>query len=151
MAISWITLADAKALTGDSALVEADLDYAQDEIYDEIRWHPIFGEDLTEKDSADTTLRADALGRAIAWQAAYRRANTAAADDTVGKTIQSESIGDYSVSYGEAALTRAGGIVANRAIKLLKQYGLYNMTGISKQSSRYRYVVANAADALTDP
>lgn len=151
MAIDWITLANAKALTGNSALVEADLEYAQDEVYDEIRWHPIFGEDLTEEDSAGSTLRADALGRAIAWQAIYRKANAAGADDTSGDKIQSEKIGDYSVQYGEQGLTRIGGIVANRALKLLRQYGLYNMTGISYGKARYKYVVANAADVLTDP
>lgn len=151
MAIDWITLANAKALTGDSALVEADLEYAQTEIYDEIRWHPVFGDDLTEETTEGATLQADALGRAIAWQAVYRRENVAGADDTSGNKVQSESIGDYSVSFSNDGITRTGGIVANRALKLLKQYGLYNMVGLSYNRERYRHVVANAADVLTDP
>lgn len=154
MAIDWITLADAKALTGDSALVEADLEYAQTEIYDEIRWHPTFGTDLTETDSADATLRAEALGRAIAWQATYRRDNAAGADDASGQVVQRERIGAYEVQYGRPSgggVVTAGGIVANRALKLLRQYGLYNMTGLSRSTPRFGYVVANAADVLTDP
>lgn len=154
MAVDWITLADAKALTGNSALVDADLTTAEAEIFDEIRWHPVFGDDLTEETTEGVTLRADALGRAIAWQATYRKANVAGADDTSGNQVQSERIGDYAVTYGGQSgqgLVSTGGIIANRARKLLKQYGLYNMTGLSKTAARFKYVVANAADVLTDP
>lgn len=151
MAVQWISLADAKSLTGNASLVDADLTNAQQEIYDEIRWTPVFGTDLAEETDAGETLRADALGRAIAWQATYRLDNPAGADDTAGKQIQSEGIGDYSRSYGQTGLVAKGGVIANRALRLLKQYSLYNMTGLSSKHRRYSYVVANAADVLTDP
>jgi hypothetical protein len=137
----WITLASAIVATGEQQLTEQLLDSAAVEILDEMRWSPVYGSLATLKESA--------LGRAIAWQAAYRVTQAGQADDAEGTRVTSEKIGDYSVSYDGSAMT--GGLISNRARALLRQYGLYRMSGLSHAGMPLARAVANAADVLSDP
>lgn len=152
--VPWIDLGVAKALVNDNTLTDADLIFAAQEIYDEMRWTPQHGTDLVTESYSGDLLKADALGRAIAWQASYRQSTTPTPTDGQSVLITSESFDAYAVSYGGQtgkSGIRSGGMIAERALKILRQFGLYNMSGISNSHPRYRYLVANAADVLSDP
>lgn len=152
--VPWITLTAARALTGNFAITKPKLQAAAQEIYDEMRWTPEYGVDLVTESYSGDLLKATALGRAIAWQASYRQLTSATPSDGQSVLITSESFDIYSVGYGGQSGksgVRSGGAIAERALKILRQNGLYNMTGISGQHPRYRYLVANAADVLSDP
>lgn len=121
MAIVWTTLVNAQTVTGNTSITEANLERAQQDVYDEIRWVPVLDEDF-DTDS----VKHDAMGRAIAWQA-LRWVDGPPDADQGGASVTAESIGDYSVSYENAV--PKGGMMTNRSRDILKRYGLYRMTG----------------------
>lgn len=127
----WITLADAKDLTGDLLLTDDDLNTAAQDLYDYMRWEPVDGEDLVAY-TAYVTKQRTALGRAIAWQASYRRNNPISYDTSaITPLIIKESMGTYSVEYDKASypVDNPEGDVADRARKLLTQHGLLRWSG----------------------
>lgn len=98
-----------------------------------MRWTPAFGVDLADG-SDRSTMQAGALGRAIAWQAAYLR-RSSPLDDLEGRRVSSESIGSYSVSYADGD----GGsrpTYAKRTRETLARAGLLRLTGESSRGSR---------------
>lgn len=113
----------ATALTG-TTLADADLEAAEDEIRELIGWSPLPSSFSTDV-SIDGELldrRVWALGRAIAWQAAYRQAEPATATDQAVR-VSSESVGELSTSFAGPGAVADGGTFAPRARRLLARYG----------------------------
>lgn len=126
-----MTEAKARTLTGDATLTADDLTNAEAEIREAIGWAPRPDSYSTAVDTdlgEPTDRRVWAFGRAVAWQAAYRQGTAAAAGDGSGVTVQAESIGDHSVTYGKRG-AESGGRLGSRARRLLAQYGWYELTG----------------------
>lgn len=109
-----------------------ELESAAVDVYDLMRWTPAFGIDLA--DGSDRAIRqADVLGRAIAWQAAYRARNSPL-DLLEDRELSSVSIGSYSESYADGRGSRP--IVANRVRDLLAGAGLMRLAGTSSRGGR---------------
>lgn len=120
----WIDTQTAFDVTG-VLVTDAQLDAAEIDVFDLIRWNPVPDVDLNN--GSDLALRqASALGRAIAWQAVYRLENPPVADTP---NIQSESIGAYSYTLAEG-----GGLVSpypSRVRELVARAGLMRVSGTS--------------------
>jgi hypothetical protein len=124
--VTWITTAAASDLVS-VTLSDNDLERAAVDVYDEMRWKP----DPTQHLVGETKRR-DALGRAIAWEAAARKTNPrSSSDGDPGSQVVSESLGHYSVTYQQGK-GQSTALLSNRALSLLRQYGLYRMTGSSE-------------------
>lgn len=120
------TAETAAALTG-AALVDVDLERAEDEIRDVLGWEP---RPETWTVAGVVGPAGLAFGRAIAWQAAWRKAHPADAGDVdAGKT--SESFPDYSYSR-ERPIAAAGLRLSDRALAILERWGFRRMTGASR-------------------
>lgn len=125
--MDWITAEAASELTG-TELSDRELNAAAVDVYDEMRWTPVLGLDL-QLGTRENTRRVDALGRAIAWQAAYRKTVDQAAL-LEGRNLQSESFGgSYSRTYAAGGGTVK--VVTPRARKLLAENGLIATSGTS--------------------
>lgn len=127
----------ATTLTGaDPALDDAAMTAAEDEIREALGWFPNPNAYDTGVDAngAPVDVRAWTMGRAIAWQAAFRNGNPAAAADGDTDGYTSENIGRYSYSKPET-LARvpeiADRILAPRVVRLLARGGWFSrlMTG----------------------
>ena len=120
----------ASTLTGVELSAE-DLERAEEEIRDEIRWSPDpawYDATVDVTSGIPVDRRVVAFGRAVAWQAALRAGAPAATDDGVPAGVGSESVGggDYAVTYtggGPVALT-----VSPRTVELLRGAGWYART-----------------------
>ena len=120
-----MTVSKASALTAASGLSARDLETAEDEIREIIGWAPSPSSYSSTVDDAGnpTDVRVWALGRAIAWQAAYRSTRAARPDDAA-QAVTQESVGggDYSASYAGAGKA-GGGPIAIRTRNLLVRHG----------------------------
>lgn len=120
----------AQALTGDAGITDPDLEAAEDDLEE------LLGYAITEGtgtyDVNPDTFTGTLLGRAVAWQAAYRRATSpgATAGTVAGDAMRSENIGDYSYTREDGSAVKPDP-VAPRARDLLARSGLLaeRMTG----------------------
>lgn len=133
MAVDWIT-ADAAAVETGLDLSDNELERAAIEVYDLMRWTPAFGVDIAGDSDRDVMQRS-ALGRAIAWQAAYRRTNDPLAD-LGGRELSSVSVGSYSESYKDGSGSVP--LYAKRTRSLLAAAGLLGLTGSSSRGNGRR-------------
>lgn len=119
-----MTIGDAAALTGVDGISARDLERAEDELREIIGHAPRPSDYSTLTDVAGELVdrRVWALGRAIAWQAAYRSSAAATADDQAVR-ISDETVGDLSVGYAGSGSGDAGGTIAPRARRLLATNG----------------------------
>ena len=119
------TAATAAAYTS-TTLTDADLETAEEAIFDELGWRP----DPDSYGSADpdaytgADVRVVALGRAIAWQAAHRTVNTPAASDG-DAGIASEKVDNYSVTYRDGQTPAESRRIPARTLTLLARGGWY--------------------------
>lgn len=118
-----MTAATATSLTGTTIDDDA-LEAAEDEVREIIGWSPRPSDysSALDVDGELVDRRVWAMGRAIAWQAAYRTATPASADDQAVR-ISSETVGDLAVSYAGNGAGEAGGTVAPRTRTLLARSG----------------------------
>lgn len=129
--MDWIDASAASTLTG-TEISESDLDAALVDVHDLIGWEPVLGTDLVGDDT-ETVRRRNALGRAVAWQAAYRQKRPPL-QELDAKPLSSVSVGSYSESYAEGE----GGprIYPERVRRICAKAGLFHLTGNTRRGAR---------------
>lgn len=127
-ATDWIDADAASNLTG-LDITPAELEAALPDVTDLMRWTPIFGVDLI-RGTREGDRQADAYGRAIAYQAAYRQVSSPE-DLLAPRALTGESFGSsYSATYEKGS--GAPAFVAKRVRTIVANAGLIHMTGSSR-------------------
>lgn len=129
--MDWVSEEEALAITG-VALTDDQLVNAAEDVYDYLRWEPDPTRDLLNVELRTVARQKKQLGRAIAWQAAFRTRNSALL--SMDRAAISESIGRYSVTFASNRVGQAAGTttLADKVRRILDAAGLCRHSGYSR-------------------
>lgn len=138
--VEIVNVTQARAITGDETITDADLDAALDDLVEWARWDPC---DNTSRWSG-YSYPTRCLRRAIAFQASFRLKLAAADAGETGRLLASESIGEYSRSFDNTGTLSEPGASSTSPTISRRAAQAWNAGGFSNRSG-YSSAVANSS------